>query len=501
MPLPPPGRSRAGARPGWLPGRRLPTGLLVTAGLGIAYLATIARGALGTVNHDSSAAALAAWRLGRHGDLWLDAYAGWSPWLVPAGEHVVSNRFPGVIGWYAPFYALLGRDAEPTLLPAAVGAAVATTLAMAVLYRVLRDLTRPAVAAFATVLAGLGSATWTVSADQPWGHGPAQLWLLLALRGLQRGHPAWAGLALGLAVLTRPHLALAAAVLGVAAAWALRSLRPAVAVAAGSGAGLLALGAYNVAVFGSVSLRGGYDAAILDGVGQSGFLVNVAGTLASPQRGVLFVMPFVALLLPGLGRAWRGAGWLVRSAAVAGLAYAVVQLALNRFSGGVGFYGNRLMLEPLTLAAPLLVASYLAWVHPHPARRAAFAALATLTVAGHAVPAVSNLPSYVANPWGPAQLTIDLPHHGPLVTLGWVAATTAAVIAAARLARRHGPGAVPPSGPPSSSDRSREPMAGHRQEDSTQARPAAPSADAPAGSASSAETRSATAAVSSPATT
>jgi hypothetical protein len=190
-------------------------------------------------------------------------------------------------------------------------------------------------------------------------------------------------------VLVRPHMAVGWAAAGLHQMWSRRlgsGLRFGVATALGA----VLLVVYNWQVFGDPDLFGGYgrDHLTAGGVGPLVLMVNVIGSLISPHRGVLLLTPFLWLLLPGLRSAWSAAAPWVRSAAVAGLAYAAVQLYLVRFTGGHGFYSYRTMIEPLTLLMPLLVCSYTAWTGRTAHRRAAFNALVVLSVSFHAFGAV-----------------------------------------------------------------------------------------------------------------
>lgn len=341
-------------------------------------------------NTDTWAAALAAWQLGQHGTLDLSGYAGGVPWGVDVGDQVFSNRFPGVILAGAAFYALLGSPAEPTIFPGGVAAAFWSAAAVGVCFAVCRQLvdTRPAVAA-AGVFA-FATPTWSVSADALWTHGPGQFWLLLSILLLSASRPALAGAAAAMTVLIRPHMAVGWAASGLHQLWSSRRAPDVVRFGLVASLGAVVLVVYNWVVFGSPNLLGGYRPGHLTagGVGALVFVVNVLGSLVSPHRGVLLLTPFLWLLLPGIPRAWRAAAPWVRSSAVAGLSYALVQLYLVRFIGGHGFYSYRTMIEPLTFLLPLLVCSYTTWTAGTRYRRAAFNALVVVSVSFHGFGAV-----------------------------------------------------------------------------------------------------------------
>jgi len=154
--------------------------------------------------------------------------------------------------------------------------------------------------------------------------------------------------------------------------------------------GAVLLVAYNWAMFDTPDVLGGYRDEHLrpGGVGPVVLVVNILGSLISPHRGVLLLTPFLWLLLPGLRTSWRTAPAWVRSSAVAGLSYALVQLYLIRFIGGHGFYSYRTMIEPLTFLLPLLVCSYASWTAATAGRRACFNALVVASVSFHAFGAV-----------------------------------------------------------------------------------------------------------------
>ncbi|MBW3602804.1 MAG: hypothetical protein KY434_08925 [Actinobacteria bacterium] len=385
---------------------RLPgvaTFLLVVVPLLALYLASATYGP--TQSPDPRAAATTAWQLTAHGNITLDAFEGDNPWFVRAGGRVVSDRQPGVAVFALPFYGLAGASPADGLsyAPAGVAAAVAAALAMGTLHLSLRRLAPPSGAVAAAYVAGLGTATWSVSADALWPHGPDQLWLAIALLALAAGRWAVAGAGLGLVVLARPHAAVVPLVCGLWEARHRRAWRPAAVVGAVSALGVAALVAYNHAVYGGWSISGGYGSEFTDklvGATPFRFDVNVLGALVTPDRGILLHSPFLLALIPGLRRAWRAAPSWVRAAAVAGAAYTLLNLRMNRFSGGVNFYSYRYPLEGLTLAAPLLVLSYRQWVRERAWRRRMLAALVAASIAVQGLGAFAWSPRFVArNPW------------------------------------------------------------------------------------------------------
>lgn len=410
---------------------------LLGAGLFIVYLVT-GNFRSGEQVSDIVATALPAWQLAQHGTFHLDGFQQ-LVWVIHRDGHWVSNRFPGSVLLGVPFYFLLGVPDRVTVYPSVVAAALVTAAAMAVSYVALCRWTSRRLALGAVLVLALATATWTVSADALWTHGLAQLCLASAMLLYARTNSAGAGLALGLTVLVRPHLAVVA---GVLILWKLRHRRgkAAALMTVTFLVGVASLLVYNHEVFGVWNIAGGYHQHANDGVnsGPAAFPMNVVGTLISPERGIVVLMPFVLFLVPGLRAAWRRAPEAVRALSVAGLVYLLVQLYLNRFSGGDGFYGNRLVLETSTLALPLMALAYDAWTSRTWDRRVVFGVLVGFSFVTHAYAAVvSWLPSGGHFPWG-TYLLIDIVRYtGPVPALVWFGASLiTGVLLIRRSARR-----------------------------------------------------------------
>jgi hypothetical protein len=389
-------------------------------------------------NTDVQAADTSAWQLGQHGTLDLSNYHGRIDWVVHVGSALYTNRFPGVIAAGAPFYALLGDPGRRSYLPGTVAAATWTAAAVALSLLVFLRLASPRTALLAALVLGFATPTWSVSADGLWTHGPNQFAILLGLLLLANNRFAASGLSFAVSILIRPHMAIASAAIGIWHSRERRAWRVLVAFGIMGVVGTAALLAYNHALFGTWSVLGGYDKSQLQasGVGPLGFVVNVAGALISPQRGVLLLTPFLWMLLPGLPGAWKSAPSWVRSAAVGGLAYALVQLYLLPFMGGHAFYSFRTMIEPLTLAAPLLLVSYQSWTARHPVRRAIFFGLVWLSFSYHAFGAVldqhraeAGNPFRTFSAWPVAQQV------GPMITAVWMVGTLFGLALIARRGR------------------------------------------------------------------
>ena len=338
-------------------------------------------------NRDGIGSALPAWSivnrstvdLRGYEDPWLTWRAGGEVrqvWYTDTGERLVSNRPPGAIYWAVPFYWISPRSAEPDMVPAAVAASVAAAAAMALLHVALRHITTARLALAGALVAGLASPVWSVSSDALWQHGPSQMWLALSLVTAGAGNVYGTGTALALAVFTRPLTAVIAAATGILDSIRRRTIKPVVVIGVISGLGAASLIAYNASMFTSPSPTGGYGSYPVEnivGYTVSQYAHNLVGTLVSHTHGILVYTPYLIILLPGLRAAWRAAPGWVRTAALAGIAYMLVQLRVNYFTGGYAFYGYRLPLEMLTMTAPLLILSYKEWVARDRGRQILFA--------------------------------------------------------------------------------------------------------------------------------
>ncbi len=397
---------------------------------------------------DPVAAAMPAWRLANHGDLTLDGHGYNNVWVGEAQGRRVSNRQPGVILVGVPFYAVMARD--PFLIsmfPAAVAASAVTAAAMACLMLVFRRLVDPRAALVATAIVAFGTSTWSVSADALWAHGPDQLFLAAGTAMLAGEHFAGTGIGYGLAILTRTHLAVAAAVVGIWHSVVRRSPWPAVAVGIPTISAVAGVMLYVHHVFGGWNLHAGFAGPFpvvpsLESQGAGSLVENIAGFFISPDRGLLVISPFLLILAPGLGAAWRSAPHWARSSAVAGGGYLLGQARINYFSGGDRFWGYRLSLETLTLAAPLLLLSWREWVRPVAWRRAAFAAAVAVSVGVQVIGAtLFDSPSFHWSAWTHSWLWDVLresPYRGTAQVIAGLT-VVAAVVAAALAARPNGP--------------------------------------------------------------
>jgi hypothetical protein len=109
-------------------------------------------------------------------------------------------------------------------------------------------------------------------------------------------------------------------------------------------------------------------------------LYDLWGTFLSPSRGLLILSPFLLMLIPGLRAGWRVAPDWVRASAVGGLGYLIMQLSGNRFTGGLGYFGYRVTMEPLVLCTPLLALAFQHWTAVVKWRLQAFSVLAVASL-------------------------------------------------------------------------------------------------------------------------
>lgn len=338
------------------------------------YLVTATYGTLQSV--DTAAAAIPAHQLAEHGTLRVDPYAHMTPWFRPGrdgGQY--SNRFPGTIFAAVPFYGvarLLGATGESlSFAPAGVAAATFAAATVALLFVVFRRLVDARVALTGAVVAGLGTSTWSVSADALWSHSPAQLLLVGSLLAWPAKRYALGGTAFAMAILTRPQLAVVPFVVGLAEGWRRRSLRPVLVIGVLSAVALAALLLYNRWLFAdaSVDAQRPYVEEHLARLTVAEYGSRWLLSLFSPSRGLFVYSPFLAVLLLGARTAWSEAPAWVRTAAVSGVAYLAVQLAVNVYHGGDYFFSYRLPLESVTLLAPLFLLAYDRWGRCERSRR------------------------------------------------------------------------------------------------------------------------------------
>lgn len=350
--------------------------LLVATPVGVIYLLCAHWSVVST---DATAAAWPAWSLVHHGTLHLDAIPELpaNPWFVSANGHVVSSRMPGVVLVSAPLQAMLAWTTFSAVTVATITAVLLTAAAVATMAVLMRHLASACAAIVAAAVLAFGTSLWTIAGAELWTHGPDALCLSAALLALHRRRHRWASIFLAYSVLTRPHLALVVLVIGVTLAVQSRQWRQLAIFGVPAAAALALVALYNQYLFGRPSIAGGTYAYASDnalggstgGVGSSAlheWLVNTAGLLASPLRGLFFYAPIVILCGFGLRAAWKVAPSWCKGTALGGLAYLLLQARINTFAGGGSFYGSRLTIEPLVLWTPLLfLAALQLWSRGH----------------------------------------------------------------------------------------------------------------------------------------
>jgi hypothetical protein len=349
--------------------------------------------------NDNRAVNISAWSLGTRGTLALpNHFEGAHPWLVEGKDgSVYSNRFPGPILWATPFHAvgeLLMQREEPdhpvflSFAPGGFAAATVTALAVGASFLVFRRLADRKLAVGASLVLAFGTGVWSVSADAMWTHGITHLTLILGVLAAADGRNVRAGAAFAASVLTRPHTAVVAAVLGLWSGWRSRRLRPVIVIGVVSGLGAVALAAYSQALFGTWQPIAGYRSNAITAAATTGpllFLQRAVLTLGHPARGVLIYTPFLLVLVPFAHHGWRASPWWVRAAAVGGSLYLVVQLLVNTWTGGSGFFGSRLTIETLVLTSPLLLRTWQVSVRHDERWKGAAVGLMVVAVVTHAV--------------------------------------------------------------------------------------------------------------------
>jgi hypothetical protein len=348
-------------------------------------------------NTDSIGASAAAWRLAEAGTFDMTGFED-VPWVreSPRGPRV--HRLPGPVLWSLPFYAIaspvLPSTGDPPLVPGAIAAAVAGAVVVATAGRLGERLAGPLVGLATAVIGGMATSVWSVSGTGLWTHTVTQMGLVAALAAAASHRGVGVGLGSAVAVVARPHTAVYPLIEGIGRAWRERSVRPLVVIGCLSALGLAVLLAYDWTAFGDwlpPSYRGQVSRAAPGGPpagASTGVIRNLIYSFVHPQRGLLVFSPWLLVLIPGLSSAWRRSEPWVRRAAVAGVGYTVLQAMVNNYDGGRGFFGYRLMLEPLTLWAPLLVWAYLSYTRERPLHRAAFGVAVGVSVVMQVVGAV-----------------------------------------------------------------------------------------------------------------
>jgi hypothetical protein len=366
----------------------------------------------------------------RYQRLDFDALIGTTPpagllpyYLQYASGHYYSSYpiLPGLLSLpvYAVPFTLRGGLSIPGTKPLAkISAALLAALSVVFVYLSVRHLEgEPAATIISTVYA-FGTSTWSVSSQALWGHGPAALFLAVAVYALVRADSRpvllWlAGLSIGLMVACRPTLGVAAGTLLAYALWrhrrwgAVAGLAAALAVAP--------FLAYNVFAFGSV--QGGYQWINathrqfhgVDGVWSTPLGIGLLGILVSPSRGLLVYSPVLVFGLAGAILVWtHPCRHLLAPLAVA-LGVTILMLAKYSVWWGGHAYGPRLLTDVLPLLAILIVPVWTR-IERSRAQTAVFTGLFAVSVGIQAIGAF-YYPSPREVDWNSAPRDVDAAHE------------------------------------------------------------------------------------------
>jgi alpha-1,2-mannosyltransferase len=338
---------------------------------------------------DNWATLAGAWSLASDGDLTLPQAWTSNPWVQPGLAGPASNRPIGTILWNVPGQWLARAQEGPSALGASAVAALTAALCAVLLLALSARFLGRRESLAAVVVVVLGTSVWTVPADDAWPHGPtiALIWVGLLAAATQRW---WAhGAATALATLVRPHTVVIGLVTAAETSRRARDPRPIVWAALGASFGIAVTVIVNARLWGQWTVVApGYDVrvgGVATGVDVLDPILGLAGTLFSLERGILVLSPFLVALVPGIPAGWRAAPDWVRAAAIGGVAYLVVQLTINPFTGGSAYYGYRLPLEALAAAAPLLMLAWREWTSTTQRRRTVWLALVTWSAFVHGV--------------------------------------------------------------------------------------------------------------------
>src|SRR5262249_34844473 len=145
---------------------------------------------------DTIPASLIPFAILNHGTLYLDSYRPFPKgtwWIQPSRRHHSSSVFPIVLPvlvtpLYVPAAIYVGVAHPPPWRFATlcgvmekVTASVVTSLSVVVMLMVLRTFALESTAVLLTMAYAFGTETWAISSQGLWQHGPAELFLGLAL--------------------------------------------------------------------------------------------------------------------------------------------------------------------------------------------------------------------------------------------------------------------------------------------------------------------------------
>ncbi len=330
----------------------------------LVYAATASRG---LVSLDVRTAYIASWRIASSGVPWIeglvlpeiDTHPFREVWVLEAvNGHTVIGRSPGVVASGLPSYWLFG-SAGPTNTPGALTAALLTAAAVTLMFLALRVHLPQRHALLCAAVFGFATPVWSIAANGLWPHTLTVLGIAGMAWAAARDRWWLVGLFGGVVVWGRLHAAVIVAILGLLVGVRRRQPGIVVKVATISVASLVPMSLWTRWMYGDWNPMASYDTTVFTGYAQENrfSVVNHLGFWVSPDRGLFVWTPVLLLLLPALVRSWRTLPDWSRALALGGLAYTLVQLTFNRFSGGDGFYGYRLGLELLAAVTPAFALS------------------------------------------------------------------------------------------------------------------------------------------------
>lgn len=138
--------------------------------------------------------------------------------------------------------------------------------------------------------------------------------------------------------------------------------------------------------------------------------------------------PFLLLLLPGIRRSWREAADWIQACSLGGVLYLLTNFLLMDHIGDF-YYGYRVPLETLTLAAPLLVLAYESWTARAAWRRRLLALLVIVSVVIQGVGAWPFIDPLVdTSPWTSSDLVHAVAGAGWFMTADLTVLVTATAL-------------------------------------------------------------------------
>jgi hypothetical protein len=270
---------------------------------------------------------------------------------------------------FAALHLMLGDLREYETLSLYAGkfmAACAVSGSAVFLFLIASSYTRRFNALLVALSYGLGTCVWSTSSQALWQHGPAELYLAMAIYFFTRARegPRFAaacGLAAAMAVLCRPTSFVLVWVLGLAL---LREERRVVLAFIGAGTLIaLGLGLYNHIHLGAPwsfaqTTNIEHYALLKTGspeIWPMSFVDSVPGLLLSPSRGLFVFSPWLVFCFVGMVQAWRQPRYeALRPLALAFAATALIQFSWYDWWGGWS-YGYRPLVDTVVYLAVFLI--------------------------------------------------------------------------------------------------------------------------------------------------